>query len=138
MSNRPIPVPDETSAAYWAACARHELTLPRCSQCGEFTLPPDISCPNCHSLDPRFTFARVSGRGKVRTWTIIRQSFLTGFPVPFVLVDVEFEDEPQIRMIGRLLDGPEAAIALGDPVTVVFEDLAPGIAVPAFVLEARS
>ena len=31
----------------------------------------------------------MSGRGVVRSWTVVRQSFLPGFDVPFVLVDVE-------------------------------------------------
>ncbi len=138
MANRVLPVPDSTSAPYWEACARHILTLPRCSRCGEFTLPPDITCPHCHSIDPAFTFEPVSGRGKIRTWTIIRQSFLTGFDVPFLLVDVQLDDQPSVRMVGRLLDGPETKLRIGDAVSVAFEDLAPGIAVPAFSLGASA
>ena len=46
MSKRPLPVPDEMSAPYWAAAARHVLALPRCSQCQEFTMPPDSTCPH--------------------------------------------------------------------------------------------
>lgn len=134
MTTRPLPVPDEVSAPYWAACARHVLTLPRCSRCAEFTLPPDSTCPHCHSLDPEFTFAPVTGNGKVRTWTIIRQSFLGGFDVPFLLVDVQLDDQPHVRMIGRLLDGPETVLRIGDPVRIAFEDVAPGVAIPAFAL----
>jgi uncharacterized OB-fold protein len=138
LSARPLPVPDETSAPYWTACARHQLTLPRCSVCHEFALPPGISCPNCHTLEPNFTFEPVSGRGTVRSWTIVRQSFLSGFDVPFMLVDIELDDQPQIRMIGRLLDGIDAPVRLRAPVTVAFEDLAPDMAVPAFRLETRA
>lgn len=127
-----LPVPDESSAPYWQACAQHVLKLPRCSRCNEFTLPPDVTCPSCHSLEPKFTWQPVSGRGKVRTWTVIRQSFLGGFKVPFVLVDVQLDDQPQVRMIGQLLDGPEAPLSIGDAVTVAFDDLAPGVAVPVF------
>ena len=132
MTSRPLPVPDEISAPYWAACAKHVLTLPRCARCGQYTLPPDISCPHCHSIDPAFTFEPVSGKGTVRSWTIIRQSFLSGFQVPFLLVDVQLDEHPHVRMIGRLLDGPDAPLRLGEAVIVAFEDLAPGIAVPGF------
>lgn len=132
---RPLPVPDEVSAPYWAACADHVLTLPRCSRCGEFTLPPDSTCPHCHSFDPQFSFEPVSGAGKVRTWTVIRRSFLQGFDKPFLLVDVQLDEQPTVRMIGRLLDGPETPLRVGDRVCVAFEDLAPGISVPAFTLE---
>jgi hypothetical protein len=68
----------------------------------------------------------------------MRQSFLPGFDVPFVLVDVELSAQADLRLVGRLVDGPEASICLGAPVRVVFEDIAPGIAVPAFALEAGS
>ncbi len=75
----------------------------------------------------------------VRSWTVIRESFLPGFDdeVPFVLVDVELEDPTGVRMIGRLVDGPDAPLQSGAAVRVAFEDLAPGVAVPAFAL-ARS
>ena len=86
-------------------------------------------------MDPRFTFDSVSGRGNVRTWTVIRRSFLNGFDVLFLLVDVELDDQSNVRMISRLLGGPETPLRLGERVTVAFEDLAPGVSVPAFILE---
>ena len=137
-NGRPVPVPDEISAGFWAAAANHVLTLARCSNCGQTTLPPDITCPNCFSTDPRFTFEPVAGRGCIRTWTVVRRSFLQGFDLPFVLVDVELSDQPAVRIIGRLLDGPDAPLRLGAPVTVVFEDVASGVAIPAFQLEEAS
>jgi uncharacterized OB-fold protein len=81
----------------------------------------------------------VSGRGTVRSWTVVRQALLPGFEdeLPFVLVDVELVEQPDLRLIGRLLDGPDALDAdlhAGDAVVVGFEDLAPGVAVPAFEL----
>ena len=136
-SPRPVPVPDDDSAPYWEAAARHVLSVARCSRCGAFTIPLDIVCPHCHRSDPAFAFAPVSGRGAVRSWTVIRQSFLPGFDndVPFVLVDVELDEQPDLRLIGRLLNRPDVALRIGDRVTVVFEDIAPGIAIPAFELE---
>lgn len=138
MTGHVLPVPDEVSAPYWEACARHELVLARCSACGAFSHPPDVTCPSCHSLDPRFHWERVSGQGKVRSWTVIRHSFLSGFELPFLLVDVELADHPQIRLIGRLVDGPDTPLKLGDAVTVTFDDLGPGVSVPAFAMAAGS
>ncbi len=133
-SARPVPVPDESSAAYWSAAAGHVLTVARCGQCGILVLPPDVVCAACGSTDPRYEFIPVSGRGVVRSWTVVRQSFLPGFDVPFVLVDVELVEQAGLRLIGRLLDGVEADLRLGLDVQVAFEDLATGIAVPAFEL----
>jgi uncharacterized OB-fold protein len=134
---RPVPVPDAASAPYWEAAAAHVLTVARCSRCRAFTIPIDVACPHCHSTDPAFAFEPVSGRGSLRSWTTVRQSFLPGFDddVPFVLADVELDEQPDLRMIGRLLDGPDVPLHLGDRVTAAFEDLTPGVAVPAFVLD---
>ena len=41
-------------------------------------------------------------------------------------------------MIGQLLDGADAPLAIGAAVEVAFEDLAEGIAVPAFKLVAAA
>jgi uncharacterized OB-fold protein len=133
---RPVPVPDESSAPYWAAAARHVLAIARCSRCGALSMPPGQACPHCGSTDPEFGYQEVSGRGVVRSWTILRQSFLPGFDadLPFMLVDVELAEQPGLRMIGRLLDGPDAPVRVGAPVQAAFEDLADGVSIPAFTL----
>jgi uncharacterized OB-fold protein len=134
---RPVPVPDADSAPFWEAAAAHVLTVARCSRCRTFSLPIDRACRHCRSTEPAYTFEPVSGRGVVRSWTIVRQSFLPGFDddLPFVLVDVELDEQSDLRMIGRLLDGPDAPLQVGARVTVGFEDLTSGFSVPAFVLE---
>jgi hypothetical protein len=131
-------VPDDLSAPFWEAAARHVLTAARCARCRAWVMPPDLTCPRCLSTDPEFAFEPLSGQGAVRSWTVMRQSFLPGFAdeVPFLLVDVELAEQPELRMIGRLLDGPDTPVHQGDPVTVAFEDLAPGVSVPAFVLDS--
>lgn len=133
---RPAPVPDERSAGYWEAARRGELALARCTDCGAFCHPPGVVCPHCHSADPQFTFVVVAGGGTVQSWTVIRDSFLPGFAddVPFVLVDVELDAQADLRLIGRLLDGPEAPLRQGDRVTIAFEHPADDVAVPAFAL----
>lgn len=135
MIERPVPVPDEASAPFWEAAADHVLTLARCSVCGTGTLPPDVVCPHCRTTAPEYTFDPVSGRGQVRSWILVRQSFVPGFDLPYLLVDVELDDQPDVRMIARLLDGPDALVESGARVVVEFEDVADGVAVPAFVLE---
>jgi uncharacterized OB-fold protein len=136
-STRPVPAPDERSAPYWDAAARHELVIARCSHCGTFAHPPDLVCGHCHHPDAAFEFVPVSGRGSVRSWTVMHQSFLPGFEadLPFVLVDVELDEQANLRTIGRLVDGPDAPLALGARVRVAFEDLAPGVSIPAFALD---
>jgi uncharacterized OB-fold protein len=134
---RPVPVPDASTRPFWEAAARGVLAVARCCRCERFTVPPDQICPHCGSTDPEFVFRPVSGRGVLRSWAVVRRSFLPGFEadLPFVLADVELAEQRDLRMIARLIDGPEAALRADMPVEVVFEDVAPGIAVPAFVLK---
>lgn len=138
--SRPVPVPDEQSAPYWEAAARHVLTIAQCSVCDRFTMPPDQVCPHCRSTTPGFEFRPVSGRGTIRSWTVMHQSFLPGFEadIPFVLVDVELAEQPELRLIGRLVDGPQTPLRIGAAVHAAFEDLAPGVAIPAFELDESS
>jgi uncharacterized protein len=131
----PLPVPDERSAPYWEAAGRHRLVIAICSRCARRSHPPDSVCPHCRHADPRFRFKEVSGGGTVRSWVVVRRSFLPGFEVPFVLVDVEIDEDAAIRLIGRLVDGPDEPLATGARVRVCFDDLAPGVSVPSFELE---
>lgn len=137
MSARPLPVADERSRGYWEAAGRHVLALARCSVCGHLSHPPGIVCANCQTSTPEFRFERVDGSGAVRSWTVLHDSFLPGFAdlVPMVLLDVELDAEPGLRLIGRLIDGSAAALHVGQRARVTFEDLGPGVAVPAFTLE---
>ncbi len=131
---RPIPVPDELSAPYWDAARRHEAVLPRCSACGRFDLPPEVVCRRCASPDPDWRYEPVSGRGVVRSWTIVRKSFLPGLEAPFVLVDVEVQEQDDLRLIGRLLDGADVDLAVGDRVETVYEDVDDDHAIPTYRL----
>jgi len=136
--SRPLPVPDEQSEPFWDAAAEHVLSLARCSRCQKLSHPPDVVCPHCGSTAPDFVFTPVDGRGTLRSWTVMRQSFLPGFDDgPFVLVDAELDVQPGLRLIGRLMDGPEVPLEAGMAVRLAFEDLADGVAVPAFALEDR-
>ena len=133
---RPLPVSDELSAPIWAAAAEHRLVLARCSRCNTLTHPPDVICPNCNHNDPEFTYEEVGDAATVCSWTVLHQSFVPGFDdlLPLVLVDARLEAPDDVRLIGRLVDSSQEHLRAGDPVTVVFEDLAPGLAVPAFAL----
>jgi len=48
---------------------------------------------------------------------------------PFVVVLVQLEEDPRLRLVGNLLDD-EAAIEIGTPVEVVFEDVTPEVTLP--------
>lgn len=137
-ARKPLPVPDPLSEEFWRAAGSHVLAVQRCAACGWYTHPPDVICVNCLSPERAFRSERVSGRGRVRSWTVMRDAFLPGFrpDVPYVVVDVELEEQAGLRMIGQLV-GTDDGLALDAPVEVSFDDVAEGMAVPQFRLAAR-
>lgn len=131
----PVPVPDDTSGPFWAACAAHELKLSRCTNCGWFAYPPRAVCLQCLITPPAFGWDPVSGRGTVRTWTVVRQAFLPDFAaeVPYVVADVELVEQPGLRFLARLRGTAPSEPAIGLPVQVAFDEMGGGIAIPYFV-----
>lgn len=127
---RPVPDPDDASAPFWEACARHELVIQRCSTCNRFRHPPRPMCPGCRSFDHAWVPA--SGRARVWSWVIAHPPVVPAFadvaPYPVVVVALE----EGVRMIGRLLDVPNDQIAEGMDVTVAWEDVEPGVALAAW------
>jgi uncharacterized OB-fold protein len=65
---------------------------------------------------------------------MVRQSFLPGFDamVPYLLVDVELDEQPGLRLVARLLGEVPSDLHIGNRVRTTFEEIAPGVAVPAF------
>jgi len=132
---KPIPVPDDQSAGFWSAAAEHVLAIQHCEACGRAAHPPVMVCGHCHDPERRFRSEPVRGSGRVRTWTVMRQAFLPGFApdVPYAVAEIELDDV-DVRVIGRLRGAAPGGLTIGTPVSVSFEDVADGVAVPVFEL----
>lgn len=128
--DRPLPLPDDDSAAYWEAAARGELRMQRCASCRAWRFPPRPRCPHCGS--DAMAWERVSGRGVIYSFVVAHAPVLPAFAarVPFAVVLVELEEDPQLRVVGNLLEVPLSALRIGMPVRVDFEAVADGVVVP--------
>jgi uncharacterized OB-fold protein len=133
---KPLPLPDSVSEGFWRATAEHVLAIQRCTHCRTYAHPPGVVCRACLASVPAWRFEAVSGRGRIQTWTVFRQSFLPGFKgdVPYVIVDVELAEQAGLRILGKLVDGPNAKLSIGTEVETVFEDTHAGLAIPQFKL----
>lgn len=138
-SSKPVPVPDDLSRGFWEATAQHTLAMQRCDSCSRYAYPPALVCTACRADPPRFHWEPISGEGHVKTWTVMRDSFLPGFDddIPYVVADVELAEQPGLRIIAQLRDVAEGDLELGMSVTVAFEDVGEGISVPYFVRSAQ-
>jgi uncharacterized protein len=133
---RPVPVADDRSAGFWRAAAEHRLAIQRCSRCGWLSYPPDVICSNCLALDSSFTWETMSGRGTLRSWTVVRTAFLPGFAsyVPYVVAAAELDEQSGLRLVARMAGDPGPGLVYRGPVETVFEDVAEGVSIPMFRL----
>jgi len=131
---KPRPVPDDVTDFYWTAARRGELAVAACLPHGHLNFPPDISCAVCgaRDLEPR----TVSGRGRVYSFTVVRQAFDTSFApdVPYVIALVELDEQPGLTILTNLVDVDPESVAIGDRVRVTFEDR-DGERLPQFILD---
>ena len=115
---KPLPYPDRDSLPFWEGVRAGELRLQRCDRCGAWRFPPREVCWNCHSVES--TWIATSGRGRVTSWIRNHQIFMPAYrdEVPYTVVQVALEEQPDIALIGRLDGGAEPADGL--PVRAVF------------------
>jgi uncharacterized OB-fold protein len=74
-------------------------------------------CRWCRSRDivPEAT----SGRGTVWSFTVNRYPWSAAIRPPYVLAEVELEEQPGLRLLTSIVDCPD--VRIGMPVTVRFE-----------------
>jgi uncharacterized OB-fold protein len=127
---KPLPHVDEENRSFWEACARHELVLQKCAQCGRIRFYPRALCPACLSGDVRYL--RASGRGRVYTFTVTHQNQAPGFRdgLPYVMAYVELEEGP--RILTNIVETPPHEVKIGMPVEVLFENVDEELAIPKF------
>jgi uncharacterized protein len=131
LSPRPVPAPDELTKPFWAATAEHRLEIQRCTACGHYNQPPKRLCDMCTS--PDLGFVPVSGRGKVYSYTVMRQTSIAGFEdkVPYTTLLVELEEQPQLLLVSTV-PGDGAGIAIGQRTELWWEPIDEGFVLPQF------
>jgi uncharacterized protein len=119
------PAPDIDSAPFWEATARGELALCRCQECGHWHQPPLERCRRCAGPT---AFERVSGNGTVSTYIVQRQAAVVGYVdrVPYVVALVDLDEQPGLRLPGRMADVEPDDVSIGMRVQARIVDLPGG------------
>lgn len=112
----PLPRPTELSRPFWEAANEGRLVLQQCDSCGHYRWTPQILCTNCQA--EAFTWAQVSGRGRVYSFTIVHRAPTPGFAIPYVLATVELDEGP--LMLTQIVGCPPEAVTMEAPVEVAF------------------
>jgi uncharacterized protein len=125
---RPVPVVDDPdTAGFWAAAARHELVVQRCTSCARVIHLPRPQC-SCGSSET--AWHPTPGRGSVFSFTVVKHQIHPAFETPYTIALVQLDEHPSVRLVA-FLPG-EVGIDIGTPMQVVFETY-PGAVVPNWV-----
>lgn len=119
---RPLPVPNADTAAFWDGCARGVLRIQRCGDCGGAQFPPRPFCGTCRSAALRWEPA--SGRATVASFSVVHRAPVPAFrdAVPYVLALVDLAEGP--RMMTNVVDCDPDAVRIGQAVRFVFRPVA--------------
>ena len=101
-----------------------------CTHCNEWIWYPKAWCPSCGKRES-IEWRRLSGKGKVYSFTVIRQ-VIDNSPafqaeIPFVIGLIELVEGPRIY---SNVAGTE--VEIGNTVEVFFDDVTPEISLPKF------
>ena len=125
----PSPTADAFSLPFWQAAAEHRLVVQRCAACGHTRLGAPL-CSECRSSDAEWQ--PVSGRGEVYTFTIVHRPIAASQPLPTLIAVIALEGAGGVRLISNLVGVDPAAVRIGMPVEVVWEDMSAELAIPRF------
>ena len=115
-----LPVPDAESQFFWESGRDGVLRMLRCGRCGYWIHPPTPVCPDCFSRE--VTPQPLSGRGVIHSFTVNQQQWAPAQDVPYVIVLVELDEQPGLRLTSTLVGTGSGHPAIGMAVRVRFSE----------------
>jgi uncharacterized protein len=119
VGERSAPEVTEANEAFWTGGEVGELRIQRCGVCGWWAHPPRSMCRRCQSRD--LGPEPVSGHGRVWSFTVSRLAWGRGLEAPYVVAEVELDDQPGLHLITSLVDVAIDDVEIGQAVQVRFE-----------------
>lgn len=132
---KPAPRISRINRPFFEACNRDRLHLQQCRapDCRRYVYFPRVCCPHCGGGE--LEWRDVSGRGRVRSFTIVRRPQHPGFfpEAPYWFAAITLDEGP--LMYSRIEGTPDPdADLIGREVRAVFVPLTPEQKLPHFVL----
>ena len=131
---RPTPVADSLSQGFWDAASRGELAIQRCAECKLYQHPPRAQCRGCGG--GQVAYERVSGEGKLWSWTLTHRSVLGGLDaaLPYTCMIIELNEQPELFVISDLIGREElrGQLKVGLAMRAIFPPTSDGPVLPQF------
>jgi uncharacterized OB-fold protein len=120
-ARRPLQPTRSLTEGFWAAAQAGRLVIQRCSTCSAYRHYPQPMCAQCHST--AWTWAEVSGQGRVYTFTTTYQPFHPFWSgrTPYTVATIESDEG--VRMVTDLPAEDTDRVRIGSPVTVFFDEV---------------
>ena len=104
--------------------------MQRCEGCQAYQFYPRTVCSHCGGGD--LAWSVVSGRGQIKSFTIVRRGISRAYEAPYVLALINLEEGP--CMMSSLVDVDPDTVVVGARVIVAFESWSTDIEMPVFKL----
>jgi uncharacterized OB-fold protein len=127
---RPLPrFPEPDTEPFWRMTREHRLGYQVCEDCGGIVFYPRRHCTHCTS--ERLAWRESAGRGRIYTYTVIRQHGHPAFRemLPFVVAFVDLDEG--FRILTHIIDCSPEDVQVGQPVEVAWID-AGEVSLPVF------
>ncbi|HEY2331287.1 MAG TPA: OB-fold domain-containing protein, partial [Acidimicrobiales bacterium] len=115
----PVTAADGLDAEFWAGLEHDELRVQECRTCGTRQFPEWI-CHRCLGFD--LSWVPVRPTGTLYSWERVwNPSHPAVTALPYLVVLVQLDDAPEVRMIGNLLGDPHQTVVIDSPLEAAFE-----------------
>ena len=97
------------------------IAVQRCTSCATLQHPPEEICHACGAM--AFDTQTLAPTGTVHSYTVVHYAANAALAdaVPYVVVLVNLDDAPQIRVVGNLL-GDTDGVHIGMPVAATWDE----------------
>ncbi len=125
-----LPAITDLNRPFWDGCAAGVLRFQACRPNGHLRYPISEVCPTC--LSKEYEWRDVSGDGEVLSAVIFHRAYHPSYQadVPYNVALVQLAEGP--RMFSNVMPLDRRDIAAGTRVHVMFDEVAPGVAIPRF------
>lgn len=112
---------DVDNLAFYRGLYQHKVVMNRCDDCSHWHHPPRSVCPACWSRAVVPT--EVLGEGVIVLRTVLRQGRRepgADYSNGYVVVAVEFDEQPGLRLTGTVVGTPAVEVRIGQRVRTVW------------------